>query len=250
MRVAVFSDVHGNAVALDAVLADAAATGVDEHWVVGDLVAHGPQPVATLQRLMSLSPSRFVRGNTDRYVLRGELPGIAPKPSEATPDDIELLIDVSRAFAWTRGAITAVGGYDWLQEVPLEQRLELPDGTRVLLVHASPGNDDGTGLQPTMTDDDFLAAGVADCAADLIIVGHTHIPLDRTVAGVRVVNLGSVSVHATDDKRAMWSLLTADDTGYTIERRYADYDHAAAIRALETEHYPSADWLRPKLEGS
>lgn len=251
MKAAVFSDVHGNAAALEAVLADAETVGVDEVWVVGDLVAHGPNPAATLQRLMRLPAARFVRGNTDRYVLYGELPGMLPSVDDATtPADVQLLLDVSRTFAWTRGAITSVGGYDWLQGLPIEQRVELPDGTRVLMVHASPGTDDGDGLQPGMTDDDFIAAGVADSGADLIFVGHTHIPLDRTVAGVRVVNLGSVSVHATADKRAMWTLLTTDDAGFAVERRYVGYDLRAVIHALDTEHYPSADWLRRKFQGA
>ena len=244
MRVAVFSDVHGNLAALDAVLADARRADVDEFWVAGDLVAHGPHPAATIRRLMELPNARFVRGNTDRYVLTGELSPVMPL------SDVGMLVRASCSFAWTRGAITAVGGYDWLASLPVERTATLPDGCRTLMVHASPGQDDGPGLFAELTDRELIAAGVVDSGAELIFVGHTHVPLDRTVAGVRVVNLGSVSLPFTAEERAMWTLLDANKDGFTVQRRYADYDIDAVARALDSEHHPSAEWLKSKLRRS
>ena len=241
MRVAIFSDVHGNVTAFDAVFADAQAAGVDEFWVVGDLVAHGPCPAETIGRLRELPSARCVRGNTDRYVLNGELPEIV------RTGDTELVIAATTSFAWTRGAITAVGAYDWLDSLPLEQRVTLPDGTHVLLVHASPGTDDGAGIHDAMTDQDLVDCGVTAAGADLIFVGHTHVPLDRCVSGVRIVNLGSVSLPATTERRAMWTLLTTDENGYTVERRFSPYDMDAVCAALDGVHHPSADWLRAKF---
>lgn len=249
MRVAVCSDVHGNLAALDSVLAAAASVATDQIWILGDLVAHGPQPAATIQRLMALPNARFVRGNTDRYVLRGQAPPVVPSsPAERTGADHELLLEITQSLAWTRGAITAVGAYDWLAALPIEQRIVLPDGTGVLLVHAAPGCDDGSGAQESMTDRDLLEAGFGDCAAELVFVGHTHIPIDRTVAEVRVVNPGSVSLPATAERRAMWILLEADETGYSIQRRFAAYDVDAVLDALDREHYPSPEWLRAKFQ--
>ena len=74
-RIAILADIHGNSIALDAVLADLDARGVvDEYWVLGDLAAIGPDPIGTLDRLAALPGARFVRGNTDRYLLTGERP--------------------------------------------------------------------------------------------------------------------------------------------------------------------------------
>ena len=248
MRVAVCSDVHGNLVALDAVLAAAADHGVDELWVVGDLVAHGPQPAETVTRLMSLTTARCVRGNTDRYVLTGDVSGISPALDQPqTPDDLSLLLSTITAHAWTRGAITAAGGYDWLAALPVEHRVGLPDGTRTLLVHAAPGRDDGPGIAVDATDQQLIEAGVTDAAADLIFVGHTHVPVDRTVEGVRVVNLGSVSVPATAERGAMWTLLDATTDGYRIERQVAAYDLGRVLDLLVAVHHPSAAWLQRKL---
>jgi len=244
MKAAVFSDVHGNLIALDAVLADAADAGVDEYWVAGDLVAHGPHPAATIRRLMELPNARFVRGNTDRYVLTGQVSAMIPA------DDPKMLVAAVRSFAWTRGAVTSGGGYDWLAGLPVEWRAILPDGTHALMVHASPGLDDGPGLYESLTDAELLDAGVAEAGAQLIFVGHTHRPMDRVVAGVRVVNLGSVSLPVTDERRAMWTLLEAHESGFKLEHRFADYDIEAVRSALDTGHHPSANWLKGKFQGA
>jgi predicted phosphodiesterase len=248
MRAAVFSDVHGNLMALDAVLADAEGLGAEEFWVVGDLVAHGPNPAETARRLIDLPRSRVVRGNTDRYVVTGDLPAVIPAIDQAqSVAELQVRLDTATSFAWTRGAITATGAYDWLAALPVEARLTLADGTRVLLVHAAPGKDDGPGVQAAMSDQQLRDAGWISADADLIFVGHTHLPLDRTVDDVRIVNLGSVSVPATAERRAMWTLLTSDGAGFAIERRFVPYDMQAVTAALDEVHHPSADWLKVKL---
>ena len=67
MRIALLSDIHGNSVALDAVLRDVQAQGnADEYWILGDLVAIGPDPIGVLERLSELEEAFYVRGNTDR----------------------------------------------------------------------------------------------------------------------------------------------------------------------------------------
>lgn len=249
MRVAVFSDVHGNLVALNAVLIAAHTAGVTEFWIIGDLVAHGPQPAQTLQRIRSLKGLRAVRGNTDRYVLTGDLAGMIPSLEAPTSaEETVMLVAATSAHAWTRGCITATGGYRWLEELPVEQRFTLPDGTRTLLVHAAPGRDDGPGLTVDTTEDELASTGWYDMNADLVFVGHTHRPLRRRIGTAEVVNLGSVSIPATADRGAMWTLLEADETGYTIDMRIASYDLDAVFEALDDARHPSADWLKKKFE--
>lgn len=249
VRVAVFSDVHGNLAALEAVLDAAAEAEVDEYWIVGDLVAHGPRPAETARRLAELPSARIVRGNTDRYVLIGALPARVPSAATAgSPAEIELLVNVATSFAWTRGALTPAGDLDWLDTLPVEHRLTLPDRSRVLLVHAAPGTDDGRGLTSEMSDEEIRSA-IAGAEAELIFAGHTHLPMDRTVDGVRVVNPGSVSLSAIADRRAWWSLLTADSAGYAIEPRQAAYDLDDVCADLDRVRYPSAEYLRRRLHG-
>ena len=247
LRVAIFSDVHGNVPALEAVLSDAAEAGVTEHWIVGDLVANGPRPTEALRRLAELPNTKIIRGNTDRYVVTGEHPRVAGSVETVrTPEEIGVLLRTVAAISWTRGAITEAGFLSWLRSLPLDARATLPDGTRVLLVHAAPGTDDGPGISPAMTDDEVRAA-ITGAEAELIFAGHTHKPLDRTVDGIRVINSGSVSLPATAERRACWTLLTADDRGHTIEARRIEYDLDAVLAELHEVAHPSADWLQQKF---
>src|ERR1700746_3047281 len=74
MKLGVIADIHGNEVALRAVLGDAGRRPVDRGWVLGDLVLFGPRPPERLEVLRDLPGVSMLRGNTDRYVLTGEQP--------------------------------------------------------------------------------------------------------------------------------------------------------------------------------
>ena len=132
--------------------------------------------------------------------------------------------------------------------LPLEVRLTLPDGTRLLGVHASPGRDDGPGIQPGHSDDQ-LEQRLAGCEADLVIVGHTHVPLDRQVGGIHVINLGSISNPVTPGLQATYAFLDADEQGYRIQLRRVDYDREAVIKAIEHSHHPTPSFLIGFMRG-
>lgn len=255
MRVAVFSDCHGNAIALEAVLADIArAGGVDAHWVIGDVTDMGSDPAGCIALLRSLENTVVVRGNGDRAVVRSDANTLASRMSSMSPDDIGTELMYLEEAAWTRGAMgqADVAHLDWLEGLPLEAGQTLPDGTRVLLVHAAPGRDDGPGPLPSDSDD-TLRSMLAGCEADLVFTGHTHTPLDRTVDGIRVVNTGSVSNPVTRDQRAMWSLLDVDRDryrdGYRLERRFVDYDRERYLRELASLQHPAEVRIRAFFEG-
>lgn len=249
MKVALLADIHGNSIALDAVLAEIHASGgADEFWILGDLVAIGPDPVGVLERLDGLANARFLRGNTDRYVADGGQPWPDFSDSQRDPALLPLHIRVARSFAWTTGAVGATGWLPWLAQMPLEFRLELPGGTSVLAVHAAPGTDDGFGLHPHLSDEE-LAASVAAAGADLVLVGHTHSPFDRTVGGIRVVNPGSVSNPFPPDLRACYALLEADERGYSLTLKRVDYDRQAVIAAVKEVNHPSAGYIASFMQG-
>ena len=245
MKLALLSDIHGNSVALDAVLADIAAQGgVDGYWVLGDLVAIGHDPVGVMERLTQLPNARFVRGNTDRYIYAGDRPAPSLLESEADPKLLPILVEVAGTLAWTQGALTANGWVEWLAQLPLEIEEVLPDGTRLLGVHASPGKDEGDGLAPDMSDLE-MTASLLGCGADLICAGHTHRPVDRRVGRWHVVNLGSLSNPQMSAmfKGASYVMLTADTTGYQVEHRRVEYDRAAVIATLERQRHPGGAYI-------
>jgi predicted phosphodiesterase len=242
MKLGLLSDVHGNRIALEAVLADGRSQGVDAWWALGDLVAIGPDPVPTLELLTSVPNLRATRGNTDRYVVSGDRPPPYPAEVAAKPELIGLFAAVTVSFAWTQGALASHGWLDWLAELPLESRATLPDGTRVLGVHASPGRDDGAGITPDRPESE-LRAVLAGAAADLVCAGHTHRATDRQIGPVHAVNLGSVSNPITDDLRASYVIVHADRHGHHAEHRRVGYDHAAVLDRVAHSGHPSAEYL-------
>ncbi len=249
MRIALLSDIHGNLLALEAVLADIAAQGdVDAYWVLGDFSSLGYDPVGVLERVTQLPNALYSRGNHDRYTVTGERPGPTLEQAQAQPQLVPLLLAMATNLAWTQGHIRASGWWNWLEDLPLELRLTLPDGTRVLGVHAAPGLDDGPGIIPLLNDEE-LRALLAPAEADLVIVGHTHVPLDRTIDQVRVVNLGSVSNPMRSRLEASYALLEADSVGYNMQMRYVDYDRQAVIDELQRVKHPTVDFLAKMLRG-
>ena len=125
--------------------------GVDQIWVLGDIVALGPAPVETLERLTARPNVVYLRGNTERYVCTGDRPPPTLDQAAADPAQLPVLVEVAGSFAWTQGAVSQGGWLDWLSALPPEQRAVLPDGTRMLGVHARPGFDDGPGFYPALT---------------------------------------------------------------------------------------------------
>jgi putative phosphoesterase len=249
MRVALLSDIHGNSLALDRVLADIEEQGgVERYWVLGDFSGLGYDPVGVLERITKLPNVYFVQGNHDRYIVSGERPGPSIEQAQANPQLVPFLLGMSVNLAWTQGHVRASGWWEWFEQLPMEVRLTLPDGTRMLGTHVAPGLDDGPGIIPILSDKE-LGDLVAGAEAELLVVGHTHVPLDRSVEGVRIFNLGSVSNPMRERLEASYALLEADEQGYELELRYVDYDHEEVIRELERVKHPTKEFLTAFMRG-
>lgn len=248
MRIALLSDIHGNSVALNAVLTDIAGHGgVDAYWILGDLVALGPEPARTLDILSALPNAHFIRGNTDRYVCTGDRPSPSIEEAKSDPQLLTALVEVANTFAWTQGMVTADGWLPWLRDLPLEMRFVLPDGTRCLGVHASPGQDDGSGIGPDGEAAELTLSALSN--ADLICVGHTHLPFERRIQGIHVVNPGAVSLSLAKDKHASYALLHASAETYTVAHRSVPYDRDAVVEHLERIAHPGRGYLIKHLSG-
>ena len=249
MRLAILGDIHGNALALDAVLADVDAWGgVDGYLLMGDFSAIGPDPVTPLDRIDELPNAVCVRGNTDRAIVDFGFDDSDLEEIAGNPGVIGQVLRMARSFAWTQGYLSAFGWLDWLRDLPLDHRLTLPDGTRVRAVHASPGKDDGPGVTPA-TSTDALAARVDGADADLIIVGHTHWPQDHRLGDLRVINPGSVSNPPAGDTRPSYARLEAAERGYSVEFRRVPYDLDAALALVRKSDHPARDYILSFIEG-
>jgi predicted phosphodiesterase len=249
MRITILADIHGNDIALKAVLDDLKTKrGVDGYWILGDLVAIGPAPIKVLETLQHLPNAKFVRGNTDRYVCTGDRPGPTVEEVFAEPSLMDQLLEVEGDFCWTQGAVTSGGWLEWLGDLPLEFRTILPDGTRVLCVHASPDKDSGSGIKVDMAQTDIERL-ISGSRADLIFVGHTHQSFQMQIKGKRIINPGCVSNPVGSDLRARYAILDADENGFEVEFFQVAYNHQIVLDRLERIRHPARRFIARHFQG-
>jgi putative phosphoesterase len=248
MRIAILADIHGNVIALDAVLDDARSAGAEQFWVIGDLCAIGPEPVRVLERLAEMDGVVLTRGNTDRYVVTGEGPPPTLEAVQRDPTLVATYAGIRESFAWTRGFLTAVGRLEALERLPLDFRFSAPTGHRILAVHASPGTDDGEGIHGGRSNAQIEAL-LAGADEDLILVGHTHEALVRRIGPRTVVNPGSVSNPRAPDLRASYLLLECNDDGMHLEHRRVAYDQGAFEDTIRASGHPAAEFILSHQRG-
>lgn len=180
MRFLCISDIHGHARALAAVLAEADARGWDQLLVCGDLCFPGPEPLAVWKTLIQ-KRAVCAQGLGDRA-----LANIDPQKLSATSEVERARIERLRQVHEELGEIIIAR----LGKLPPIARLPLESGDTLLLVHGSPA-DPTEPFTFDMTDDELIRL-LGDEPGDLIICGGSHVPFDRSVADVRIVNVGSV----------------------------------------------------------
>lgn len=174
------SDIHGHLDSLRAVMATAERRSFHKLLIAGDIVFPGPEPLETWRRL-SAAGALMVQGLTDRALATLDPEGLHPKN------------DLERArLAQMRTTRDALGDLilQRIRRLPTHVRVPLEDGGELLLVHGSPA-DPGEALTHDMSDEEINAL-IGDDAADVVVCGASHVPFDRMVGGVRVVNVGSV----------------------------------------------------------
>jgi predicted phosphodiesterase len=250
MMLGVIADVHGNDVALRAVLDDAARYRVDRWWVLGDLVLFGPRPAETLELLRGLPGVAMLSGNTDRFVLTGEQPVPHATAADAAKsvDLVERYALMAAGIGWTRGVLDQAGMLEHLSALPAQLHLRFPHGPTVLGVHASPQSDDGPGIDPDAPEDQ-LRGLLAGCGAGVVVGGHTHFQVDRLVGGIRALNPGSTGMPRPPGQ-ANWLLLQDGRPGdVTAEHRTVPFDVDAVVRDLHRRRHPNTAFVEAVLTG-
>ena len=223
MRLAIVSDIHGNLLALEAVLADVDRVRPDVVVLGGDLALGGPHPVEVVDRLRALGwPS--VLGNTDEALDEDRIPRHLPRGFIGPP-------------AARTAEMLGPERVAWLTGLPLDWH-----GDGIAVFHATPG-DCWEIVQHDASDerlrDVFGSLGEKDA-----VYGHIHHAYMRQLDGLTVVNSGSVSLSLDGDVRACYVVI---DDG-RIEHRRVVYDVERVAADFVTVDYPNAatyaTWLR------
>lgn len=232
MRIGIFSDIHGNLPALQAVMADLTAQKLQTVYCLGDLVGYGASPNEVTERIRT-EGMPTIMGNYDDGVGfdRDECGCAYRDPVEKERGE--------RSFAWTKGH-TALENKAFLRTLLPELRFNV-DNKRVLLVHGSPRR-----MNEYLFEDRALSSFqrlAATSNADIIVFGHTHRPYVKQVDGVTFLNVGSVGKPKDGDWRACYAIVeSGDEPRVTFQRVVYDVEKAATtIRATELPHEFAAD---------
>jgi predicted phosphodiesterase len=226
-RVAVLSDVHGNLVALRAVLADLDAAGAEAIVVAGDMVNFGPSSSEVVD-LLRARGAHLIRGNHEaEYVAQYGTPAM-PEAWGAGP-----------RYSCLRWTMRALGGERRGFLAGLPDRLWLDPAT--VVAHGSPRR-----VREAVradTPEERLAEMLPEPAIRLAVVGHTHRPLLRELPArperpsCRFLNVGAVGDPLDGDSRASYALLerapSATPGDWRVTLRRVPYDLEAALAAYD-----------------
>ena len=179
MKIVIFSDLHGNWEALQAL--QQAESQPDAILFLGDIVNFGPDPQRSLDWVRT-NATHAVRGNHDHGVAFGGDLGVNPS-----------LLEEYRAMRDYAQGTLPEEGRQWLGGLPLTQTVEL-GGARFHLVHAMPTGPLDRRLSLITARQEELEAELDSCPAgiDVLLVGHTHLPGIRQVGSTYIVNPGSL----------------------------------------------------------
>jgi len=239
MRLALLSDIHGNATALEAVLAHARAREVDRFINLGDIL-YGPlEPKRTMELLEQVDPLT-IQGNQDRDVYDADTVKIAASPT-------------------LRHVVDQIGdaGVRWLRSLPKTAML----GEEIFACHGSPSSDmvylleDVASGFAIVRDDDAIVSQLGGISSPIILGGHTHTArVVHLSTGQTLINPGSVGLPAYDDElpvphvmqswsaHACYAIIEAHRKGWQVELFRVAYDHQYAAELARTRGRD--DWAR------
>jgi len=228
MRIAIFSDIHGNLPALEAVLHDIKAQHPDQVYCLGDLVGYASSPNEVSERIRSEHVPTVMGNYDDGVGFDRDECGCAYK--EAIDRELG-----QRSLEWTKTQTTEENKA-FLRTLVPEIRFDVA-GVRVLLVHGSPRK-----MNEYLFEDRAISSFqrlAASSNADVIVFGHTHVPYTKTVDGVLFVNVGSVGKPKDGNPRACYAVFEfAGDMPPAVTFRRLDYDIAEAAAGIRRSELP------------
>jgi putative phosphoesterase len=217
MRIAIISDLHANLAALESI-----REPYDLLFCLGDLVDYGPQPREVIHWVRERA-LRVVRGNHDHALANDVDCRCAPVMREASVTTRQ----------W-HSKLLLPQDKEYLRGLPITERIEVA-GATFHLAHASPTGDLYDYHIVPDAPDDALTEAIEGIEADFILLGHTHLPMLRTIGATTIINPGSVGQPRHGNPRASFTIW---DDG-EIEFHHGFYDVSQTIALLEQSPLPS-----------
>jgi predicted phosphodiesterase len=240
MRIAIISDIHGNCIALEAVLADLSRDTLDQFVCLGDAIQGGPQPAEVVARLRDLA-CPVVMGNADAWLLTGEETGNEPITAER-------LAKLNEVRVWSLAQLSPedrafIAGFQPTVTLPLNSTRNL------LCFHGSPVSYDEIILPETPEEkfQEILGAYVPH----ILTGGHTHLQQLRRLGASSsfFFNPGSIGLayshqqsegHFRTDPWAEYAVLSVEGERLGLEFRRVPFDVTCLIEVYRASDRPHA----------
>ncbi|PKF73801.1 metallophosphoesterase family protein [Chryseobacterium sp. PMSZPI] len=240
IQIAVFSDVHGNLPALEAVLKDMEEKGIEHKFCLGDLVDFAPWGNEVIEKIKSLNIPCLMGNHDERIAFN--IPVIPlPKHSEEETNARLIAIDHSKKHITKENK-------KFLSELPFHMKLNYKIGKKhwnIQLVHSSLESND-TYLYESENDEVFTQM-LEDSKSDLIVMGHTHLSFKKQFDNKKwAVNCGSVGRSREENRLASYLTLTLHEEEINPEIIQLDYPIEETARQIQESGIPDyyASFLR------
>jgi putative phosphoesterase len=218
MKIGLIADPHANLAAFQAVLKH--MPRVDEIICAGDLVGYGAEPNEVVD-LAKAKGVQTVLGNHDYGAVARDAAGFNPF--------------AARAVLWTADNLRADNA-EYIRRLPEELKLTR-GGKRIYIVHGSPRDPLFEYIFPDLSNRELLEL-TRDVKADVIVLGHTHVPMHRIIQGKLILNPGGVGQPRDRDPRASYMLLTVNEE-IKVEHRRVKYDIERAAEKIREAGLPT-----------
>jgi len=230
MKLALMGDIHGNIQALRAVLDAVTRENIKKLLITGDLVGYYFSPLEVVE-LLDEWDVEIVRGNHEEML------------KTALKDPNYLLSVDARYGTGLRVAFEQLSPEQIDRLCELKHPLNLSfDDVKILLCHGSPW-DLNQYIYPNA--ENALIKKCAISEYDLVVMGHTHYPMQLMIGGTRLVNPGSVGQPRNREPGAHWAIF--DTVSRSIEFRCESYDVTHLIRECKERH-PNLSYLANVLK--
>lgn len=229
MRLAFLSDIHGNAVALEAVLEDISKRNIDKIIVLGDISYRGPEPKRALELVKSLNTD-VIKGNADEWVVRGI------KEGEVAESAFQMM---NKERDWIYKQLNEED-IRYLDELPTEMKLEAED-IMIHAFHATPSSLFDV-VQP-FESDAALIDKLMRSDADLFVYAHIHKPFIRYIEGKCLMNIGSVGLPFDGLTKSSYAIVDIKEGDFQTSIVRVGFDLEKVIKQYQEGDYPNSEQM-------
>jgi len=230
VKIAFISDIHGNAVALEAVLKDLKKKNIEKICVLGDICYRGPEPKRSLELIKYLQAD-VIKGNADEWIVRGVRQG-------EVPDGALVMMNKEREWICSNLESTDI---DYLSQLPTELCLN-EHGIEIFAFHATPNS--LFEVIPQNVEDSLLHEKVLSKKdATIYLYAHIHKPYIRYINGRVIMNIGSVGLPFDGVTKASYGVITINENEFSTSIERVGYDIEKVLKQYREVGYPNADMM-------